>query len=215
MTDLAIRLTTTDIVVIIVFFIIALSMGILLSRKNKSSEDYFLAGRSMLWPIIGFSLFASYISSTTLIGLAGDAYATGISVYNYEWMAAFVLVFFCVFMLPFIVQSKVYTMPEYLERRYDHRVRLYFACLTLFLNIVVETAASLYAGSLVANMAFPHMEQWQIITILAVLAGCYTAIGGLSAVMIAETVMVIVLLIGSVILSYLAYDKNRRLSCDF
>ncbi len=207
MTDFAIRLTTIDIAVIIVFFIVALSLGILLSRKNKSSEDYFLAGRSMLWPIIGFSLFASNISSTTLIGLAGDAYATGISVYNYEWMAAFVLVFFCVFMLPFIVQSKVYTMPEYLERRYDHRVRLYFACLTLFLNIVVETAASLYAGSLVANMAFPNLEQWQIITILAVLAGCYTAIGGLSAVMIAETVMVIVLLIGSVILSYLAYDK--------
>jgi SSS family solute:Na+ symporter len=204
--ELAVRLTTADILAIIGFLILCMGIGMFFSRKNKSSEDYFLAGRSMTWPIIGFSLFASNISSTTLIGLAGDAYATGISVFNYEWMAAFVLVFFCVFMLPFIVKSQVYTMPEYLERRYDHRVRMYFACLTLFLNIVVETAAALYAGSLVVGMAFPMLEQWQIIAILAVLAGAYTAIGGLSAVMIAETAMVIVLLVGSAILSYLAYD---------
>jgi SSS family solute:Na+ symporter len=130
-------------------------LGAWASRRQAHAEDYFLASRASRWPAIGLALLASNISSTALIGLAGAAYATGISVYDYEWTAAVVLVFFCIFLLPFVLQSRVYTMPEFLERRYDARARLYFACLTLFLNVFVDAAAALYSGSLVTRVLFP------------------------------------------------------------
>ncbi len=201
-------LSTIDIAIVLAFFALVVCVGIYVSRKHSgSAEDYFLAGRSMRWPLIGGALFASNISSTTLIGLSGDAYATGISVYNYEWFAAIILIFFCVFMLPFVIKARVYTMPEYLERRYDNRVRLYFASLTLFLNIMVEMSGALYAGSLVVQMVFPNLSTFEIIACLAVLATAYTAVGGLSAVMVAEVMQAVVLIIGSIILSYIAFDK--------
>lgn len=209
------RLSNIDLTVIIIYFIAMMALGIGLSRKSEGAGDYFLAGRSMTWGVIGFSLFASNISSTTLIGLAGDAYATGISVFNYEWMAAAVLVFFAVFMLPSVLNSGVYTMPEYLERRYNHVVRTYFAIITLFLNIVVETAASLYAGGLIAAMIFPEMEMWQIIAILAVLAGGYTVMGGLSAVMITDVIQAVLLLLASVVLTVIAFDKVGGIGAVF
>lgn len=202
------NLSNIDISVIIAFFLGIISIGVYVSRKNKNeAEDYFLAGRSMTWPLIGGALFASNISSTTLIGLSGDAYATGISVYNYEWFAAIILIFFCVFMLPFVIKAKIFTMPEYLERRYDGRVRMYFAILTLFLNIMVEMAGTLYAGSLVIKMAFPGFSSFEIISALAIFATIYTAFGGLSAVMLAEVIQAAVLIVGSIILSYIAFDK--------
>jgi solute:Na+ symporter, SSS family len=135
-------LAPVDMALIAVYFGIVVAIGVRLAGKNRSAEDYFLAGRGMLWPLIGVSLFASNISSTTLIGLSGDAYHSGIAVFNYEWMASLVLIFFAFFLLPFIVRAKVFTLPEFLERRFDGRLRLYFSGLTLFLNIVVDTAGT-------------------------------------------------------------------------
>ena len=91
--------------------------GLWWSRRHNTATDYFLAGRAMTWPLIGASLYASNISSTTMVGLAGAAYGTGISVFNYEWMAAVVLVVFAVFLVPIYLKSRVHTMPEFLERR--------------------------------------------------------------------------------------------------
>lgn len=161
----------------------------------------------MTWPFIGLSLFASNISSTTLIGLAGEAYATGISVFNYEWMAAVVLVFFAIFILPFVLKSGVYTMPEFLERRFDGRARIYFAGLTIFLNIFVDTAGSLFAGALVIQMILPDIAIWQTIAILAVVAGVYTITGGLAAVIYTDAIQAILLLVGSVVISVIAFDR--------
>lgn len=196
-----------DSAIILAYFVVIVFIGLWFSRKNETAGDYFLAGRSMKWPVIGFALFASNISSTTLVGLAGDAYATGISVFNYEWMAAVVLVFFAIFILPFVLRSQVYTMPEYLERRYDGRVRTYFSGLTLFLNIAVDTAASLYAGGLLITMIFPDISMWQAIVPLALITGIYTVIGGFSAVMITETIQAILLLLASALITYFAFDK--------
>jgi len=179
-------------------------VGYLASRKGGGTSEYFLAGRSMNWFMIGFALFASNISSTTLVGLAGDAYATGISVYNYEWMAGVVLAFFAIFILPMVLRSQVYTMPEYLERRFDRRARTLFAILTLFLNIVVDTAASLYAGSLLLEFVFPNLAFWQIVAALAAITGVYTILGGFAAVMVTEVIQAIILLLGSVLISYFA-----------
>src|ERR1700680_2427990 len=123
-------------------------LGLLLSRKHFAPIDFFLASRATKWPVIGLALLASNMSSTALVGLAGGAYAIGISVYDYEWSAVGILVFFRVFLLPSIIRSQTYTMPEFLERRYDGRARLHFALLTLFLNIFVDSAGVLYRGSL-------------------------------------------------------------------
>ncbi len=109
-------------------------LGLLMSRRHFGPADYFLASRETRWPAIGLALLASNMSSTALVGLAGGAYAIGISVYDYEWSAIVVLVFFCLFLLPFVIRSQTFTMPEFLERRYDRRVRVQFALLTLFLN---------------------------------------------------------------------------------
>src|SRR6202790_2611888 len=110
-------------------------LGLLMSRRRIAPVDYFLASRATNWPVIGLALLASNMSSTALVGLAGGAYAMGISVYDYEWTAAVILVFFCLFLLPFVIRSGTFTMPEFLERRYDARVRLLFTVLTLLLNV--------------------------------------------------------------------------------
>src|SRR3984893_1937754 len=129
-------------------------MGLLLSRRHFAPVDFFLASRTTHWPVIGLALLASNMSSTALVALAGGAYALGISVYDYEWTATVILVFFCLFLLPFVIRSGTYTMPEFLERRYDARVRLLFAVLTLFLTVFVGSAGILYSGSLVWPLVF-------------------------------------------------------------
>ncbi|RZS97568.1 sodium:solute symporter [Cecembia calidifontis] len=195
-----------DLAIMVVYLIGMIFYG-LYHAKRQSSEDYFLAGRSMTWPIVGISLFAANISSTTLIGLAGDAYSTGISVYNYEWMAAVILVFFSVFFLPFYLSSGVFTMPEFLERRYDRRSRYYFSLITLIGNVLIETAAGLYAGSLILKLVFPDVNMTLIIMILAFAAAAYTIPGGLSSVVHTEVIQAILLLTGSLILTYVTFQK--------
>jgi len=201
------ELAPIDLLLIGVYFVIVLVIGFRLAGKNKTAEDYFLAGRGMLWPLIGVSLFASNISSTTLIGLAGDAYHTGISVFNYEWMASVVLVVFAFFMLPFILRAKVFTLPEFLERRFDGRIRLYFSGLTLFLNIIVDTAGSLFAGALLMKLVFPEIDISVTIAVLAIVAGLYTIAGGLAAVIYTDALQTVLLLIGAVVISVTAFNQ--------
>jgi solute:Na+ symporter, SSS family len=184
-----------------------LLLGLLMSRRHVAPVDYFLASRATRWPVIGLALFASNMSSTALVGLAGGAYAMGISVYDYEWSAVVILVFFCMFLLPSIIRSKTYTMPEFLERRYDHRVRLHFALLTLFLNIFVDSAGVLYSGSLVCQLLFPAWPLWSIVALLAGTAGLYTTLGGLRAVIYTEAVQAIVLLLGALLISIGAFNR--------
>lgn len=199
-------LNPIDLVIMLVYVLGVIWYG-LRHAKRGSSEEYFLAGRDMTWPIVGISLFAANISSTTLIGLSGDAYSTGISVYNYEWMAAVVLVIFAIFFLPFYLRSKVYTMPEFLERRYDSRSRYYFSFITLVGNVIVETAAGLYAGSLLLKLIFPDVSLTVIIGFLALAAAAYTIPGGLSAVVRTEVVQAILLFGCSIILSVITFNK--------
>src|SRR5882724_12364760 len=172
-------------------------LGLLVSRRQFAPVDFFLASRATNWPVIGLALLASNMSSTALVGLAGGAYALGISVYDYEWSAIVILVFFCLFLLPSIIRSQTFTMPEFLERRYDRRVRLHFALLTLFLNIVVDSAGVLYSGSLVCQLLFPGWPLGLIVALLAGTAGVYTTLGGLRAVIYTEAVQAVVLMLGA------------------
>ncbi|MEO0881950.1 MAG: sodium:solute symporter [Pseudomonadota bacterium] len=196
-----------DLSIVALYFLGMIALGIVLSKRSKGAEDYFLAGRGMTWPFIGLSLFASNISSTTLVGLSGDAYATGISVYNYEWMAAVILIIFAVIFLPIILKRQVFTMPEFLAGRYDNRVRTYFSILTLFLGVVVETAGSLFAGALVIKLILPEIPLWQTMAVLAIIAGTYTVLGGLAAVMITDAIQAVLLLVGSLVITLIALDK--------
>ncbi len=194
-------LATLDYAVIAAYLIAIIAFGLLLTRRQSSTEDFFLASRGCTWPVIGLALLASNISSTTLIGLAGAAYGTGISVYNYEWMAAVVLVFFSIFFLPFLLRARVYTLPEYLERRYNGTARLYFSGLTLFLNIVVDTSSALYGGALLFKLLLPEVPLWQIVIGLALSAGIYTIAGGLRAVIYTEVIQALLLLGASMIIA--------------
>jgi SSS family solute:Na+ symporter len=196
-----------DITLVFAYIAFVVFIGFRFAKKHETAEDYFLAGRSMTWPLIGFSLLASNISSTTLVGLAGDAYSTGISVFNYEWMAAIILVFFSIFILPFYLKSRIYTIPEFLEKRYNGKVRGYFSVLTLFLNIIVDTAGSLYASGLLMKLIFPDIPMWQTIAVMAVVAGVYTIAGGLAAVIYTDMIQAILLLVGSVIITVTAFLK--------
>jgi SSS family solute:Na+ symporter len=202
----SIGLQTIDFVIIIVYLVGIIWYGIK-KGKQQSSEDYFLAGRNMTWPIVGISLFAANIGSNTLIGLTSDAYQTNVAVYNYEWMAAVVLVFFAIFFLPFYLKSKVYTMPEFLERRYDGRSRFLFSGITIFGNVVIDTASGLYAGNLILKIIFPEVDSWIIISVLAFAAAAYTIPGGLSSVVHTEVIQAVLLIFGSILVTYFAFDK--------
>jgi len=195
-----------DIGIMIAYAVIIIGYG-LSKAKRKSSEEYFLAGRDMIWPIVGISLFAANISSTTLIGLAGDAYSGSISVYNYEWMAAVVLIIFGIFFMPFYLRSRVYTMPEFLERRFDARARYYFSFMTIVGNVIIDTAAGLYAGNLILKILFPGVDSVVLIIILALLAAAYTIPGGLSSVVHTEVIQAILLIFGSIILTYFCFTQ--------
>jgi len=196
-----------DWLVVAGYGVLLLIVGFSTSRRHARAEDYFLASRNSRWPAIGMSLLASNISSTALIGLAGAAYATGISVYDYEWSAAVILVIFCVFLLPFVLRSRVYTMPEFLERRYDARARLYLASLTLFLNIFLDSAGSLYSGSLVCQLLLPGVPLLVITATLAGVAGIYTILGGLRAVIYTETLQAVVLIGGATAIAVEAFHR--------
>ena len=182
-------------------------LGLMMSRRRFAPVDFFLASRATHWPVIGLALLASNMSSTALVGLAGGAYSMGISVYDYEWSAVIILIFFCLFLLPFVIRSGIYTMPEFLERRYDSRVRLLFALLTLFLNVFVDSAGILYSGSLVCQLLFPSQPLWLIVAAMAGAAGLYTAAGGLKAVMYTEAVQGVVLMAGALVISIGAFAR--------
>ncbi len=199
------NLPTLDIIIILIYLLGVIAVGIYFGTKHKNAEDYFLAGRSLTWPIIGFSLFASNMSSNSLVGLAGAGYKDGYSVYSYEWMAVIVLILFAVFFLPFYLKNKIFTIPEYLERRYSYAVRAYASFIAITLNILVDIAATLYAGGLVINLIFPSLSLSIIIVGLAIIAGIYTVTGGLSSVMYTDAVQAVILILGSALITYMAY----------
>ena len=201
------NLSTLDLAVVGAYFALVLYIGLRMAKRTHSGEDLFLAGRRLGWVPVGFSLFASNISSTTLVGLSGAAYTWGIAVSNYEWMAAFVLVFFAIFIIPYYLNARITTVPEFLERRFDWRSRRYFSALTLFSNIVIDTAGTLFAGAIVLKVFYPELDLFTTCLVLALVAGLYTAAGGLAAVVYTDVLQAVILLIGACTVSYLSFAE--------
>lgn len=200
-------LNTLDYWVIAIYVLIVVAVCARVARRAPGADELFLAGRSLGPIAIGFSLFASNISSTTLIGLPGAAWLSGISVANYEWMAALVLVFSAVFVLPKLIAGRFTTLPEMLERRFDVRFRRYLSATSLFLSLALDTAGSLYAGALVLKLFIPGLSLGWTCAALALFAGLYTAAGGLRAVVYTDVLQAVVLLTGSVVLTVIVFGQ--------
>lgn len=187
------ELGAIDLTVIVIFVAAIVGIAMWVGRKQDSSESYFLAGRTMVWPVVGFSLFATQFGGTQYLGLAGAGFETGISVWNFEWMATLVLLVFALVIMPFYLQSKITTVPEFLERRYDRRSRYAFSGFTVVTAMLLDSAGAMFAGSLVLSLLFPEVPLAVHIIIIAVLGGGYVLVGGLKSVMITDTIQGVVL----------------------
>ncbi len=205
-------LTGIDLSIVIGYLLFVVLLGLYFGRKHEDAEDYFLAGRSLTWPLIGFSLFASNMSSNSLVGLTGAGYITGFSVFSYEWMAVLVLILFAVFFLPYYLKNRIYTVPEYLERRFNYFTRAYASVIAIILNVIVDVSATLYAGGVLVQLIFPQLDLWMIIAILALIAGLYTISGGLSAVVYTDAIQAVILIFGSILITYFAWEASGGIS---
>lgn len=202
-----INLSSIDFIVMALYLAAIISWGFWHSSRS-STEGYFLGGRGMPWVIVGLSMFSTLVSSSALVGWAGDAYGTGISVFNYGLSGAVLpIVFFLVFFLPFYLRNKIYTLPEFLEGRFDVRSRTYLSVLTIVGYTFADLAVTLYAGAIMLHFVFPGISFDAIIWGLAIMGASYTIVGGLSAVMWVELVQAFVLMGGSAILTWITFSK--------
>ena len=182
------------------FLVIAgISVWSIRRKKKDSPSDYFLANRNLGWFVIGASILASNVGSEHIVGLAGTAAKSGVAMGHYELHSWIVLVLGWVF-VPFYMRSRVYTMPEFLERRYNAKARRLLTIVQLLSYIIAKVSVTIFAGAVVFQ-AFLGIDFWTGAIILIVITGVYTIFGGLHAVMYTETLQAIVLLLGSIILT--------------
>lgn len=199
-------LPVLDLVVMITYLVVIVYMGVFYSRKfRNTTSGYFLAGRSLTWPVVGAALFSSNISTIHLVGLTASGYNEGLAWGNYEWMAVFVLILLSLVFAPFYFKSRISTLPEYLEKRYDGRSRTFLAFLGIVGAVFMHIGLSLYAGAVVFKQFF-DIDIGISIVVISVITGFYTVLGGLKAVVVTETVQSVLLLSGSILVTALALN---------
>ncbi len=199
-------LSGLDLAVIAIYLGGLLIAGILSRTRLLKAREHFLGGQSASWPRIGFALYASTISATSLVGLTGAAYSHGISVFNYEWMAAIVLTIFCAFVLPTYIKSQVFTVPEFLELRYGRFVRTYVSGLAVLLGVFLDASGGLFAGAILFQMLFPEWPLWQVCVLLALMAGGFLIAGGLRSVIMVESIQGLILIIACASLAFFTFQ---------
>jgi len=195
-----------DTLVFGIYLIVVATVGILASRKKEGSDDYFLASRNLVWWIIGGSMIAANISTHHFIGMSGRGYEIGLAVASYEWIAAIALVLYGKFFLPYYLKSKITTMPEFLERRFNDKVRIAYAIISLIGYIVIELAVVLYTGSLAIHSVFGLPLVWGLV-ILCVVGGGYAIYGGFKAIAYTDIIQVTVLILGGLTVMVLGLHK--------
>ncbi|XP_033116002.1 sodium/myo-inositol cotransporter-like isoform X2 [Anneissia japonica] len=201
------RLENWDYVAIVVYVILVLAAGLYsMCRSNRGTvSGYFLAGRYMFWLPVGASLFASNIGSEHFVGLAGSGAAAGIGVAAFEFNACLLLQLLGWVFLPVYIASGVYTLPEYMKKRFGgQRIRVYLACLSLVLYIFTKISVDMYSGALFIQEALGWNLYVSIIILLALTAIC-TVTGGLAAVIYTDTLQFFIMIIGAVILMVLSF----------
>ncbi|MDP4238449.1 MAG: sodium/solute symporter [Bacteroidota bacterium] len=189
---------------IIIVYIVGITWWGLKNAKNKNSNDYFLAGRSINWIVVGLSLFSASISTSALIGHSGSTYQYGLVIFNYNLISIFVMIFFAWIFLPVYIKSGVFTMPEFLERRFDHRSKFYFSAIAIIGGIFMDVSSILYGSAMIFKIIFPELDIQVIVIIAALIVASYTIPGGLNSVIKTEVIQALILIIGSVMLAAIA-----------
>jgi SSS family solute:Na+ symporter len=224
------ELTAYDVVTFLVFVGAVVGISLYAGRHEKSGKDYFLAGRSLTWPFIGFSLIASNISTEHFVGMAGSAFGrVGLAIASYEWMSAITLVFVAWWLLPKFLKAGIYTMPEYLEYRYDSGTRTIMAVFLLAAYVIVFLATVVYSGAMAVITIFniPAMFQdwfslapadatfWALVAsiwAIGIIAASVTIYGGLKSVVWADLIQGSGLLLGGgmvAVVALLAIGNNN------
>jgi SSS family solute:Na+ symporter len=175
-------------------------------EHRKDAQDYFLASRALPWWAIGTSLIAANISAEQIIGMSGSGYVIGLGIASYEWMAALTLIIVGKYFLPIFLKNGIYTMPEFLEKRYSPSVRTVMAIFWLGVYIFVNLTAILWLGATAVHTVTGLDPQTALIA-LGVFAGAYALYGGLKAVALTDIVQVSLLVLGGLIISYLALNR--------
>src|SRR5213083_77030 len=199
-------LTGIDIAIIVVYFIVIFAIGFYFARKERTSTDYFLASRSVGWFAVGASLFASNIGSEHLVGLAGTGASSGLAVGHFEWLACLILLILGWVFVPFYLRSNVFTMPEFLERRFNRQCAVYLAGISIIAYIFTKISVQLYAASVVLERV-AGWKLWETAVVLVIATGIYTVAGGLAAVIYTDTVQTLILITGAVILTFVGLDR--------
>jgi SSS family solute:Na+ symporter len=212
-----------DLIVFVVFIAAVILISLWASRRETGSADYFLAGRSLTWPLIGVSLIVSNISTEQFVGMSGAAFGrVGMAIASYEWMSAICLVFVAWWLLPKFLKAGIYTMPEFLEYRYNAASRSIMAFFMMLAYVVVALATVLYSGAIALNAIFdtpsifkgwfhltePQANFWALVAsiwFIAIIGGAYTIYGGLKAVVWADLIQGITLLIGGAMVTYFGF----------
>jgi len=200
-------LATLDWVIILGYFAIILGLAWwVIKQKQDTSDDYFLAGRHLGWFIVGASIFASNIGSEHLVGLAGSGATDGVAMAHYELHAWCLLVLGWV-MVPFYMRSKVFTMPEFLERRFSPTARTTLSVISLVAYVLTKIAVGIFAGGIVFSVLLPEVNIWGMDSfwvgsiLVIILTGIYTVLGGLRAVAYTEALQTIILIFGSILVT--------------
>ncbi len=198
-------LNFVDKAVLVIYLVAIVGIGCwagIRSRKGKEQggKDYFLAGGSLRWPMIGLALFSTNISTIHLVGFAEEGYKNGLVAGNFEWMAPFLLIVLALFFAPFYIRSRVATLPDFLERRYSRSCRDWLAFISIISAIFIHIGFTLYTGAVVLEGLFGIPIIYSIIG-ATLLTGLYTIVGGLMAVVVTESIQTVVLLAGSIVLT--------------
>ena len=207
----ATRLGAVDLAIIALYFVGVFAIGFYFVRRGKSTADYFLASRDATWWAIGASLFSANIGSEHFIGLAGSGAASGLAVGHFEWLASLIILVLGWVFVPFYLRSKVYTMPEFLERRYNRACRVYLAGISLVAYVFTKIAVGLFAGALLLQ-AVLGWSMWKSALALVVATGIYTVAGGLAAVIYTEVMQTVVLIVGALTLMFIGLGRVGGLS---
>ncbi len=203
-----------DYIILGIYVIVIIAVGLWVSRTKKgtekTTEDYFLAGKSLPWWAIGSSLIAANISAEQFIGMSGSGFAVGLAIASYEWMAAITLILVGKYFLPIFIKQGLYTIPEFIEQRFNTSLKtilaVFWICLFIFVNLTAVLFLGAKALDTIIGVGNGDIVGWCIFS-LALFAAAYSLWGGLSAVAWTDVIQVVLLVVGGLITSYIALDK--------
>jgi len=213
-----VTLEAIDITLIALYFVGMAAVGIIFWARGggdgggqDEAESFFLAGRSMRWPAVGLSLFVSNVGSEHLLGLAGSASATGVACAYFEWSAALHLLLLGWLFAPVYLRCGIATLPEYLGRRYGPRLRRWLSLISLVLYLLTKLSVSIYSAATVLTSVF-GWPRWIAAAGLVGLTACYTAVGGLAAVIVTDVAQSVVMLVGAVTMTAVGFGRVGGMS---